>query len=602
MNQTNLRILQLNVMKSRSVMEALINDEEIGRCDILLIQEPPLSAYQTHVNHRLWHRYEPTSDEENTRKRSLIYVNKRISTSAHRQIECIHPDVTAAKLWTENSQMLLFSVYIQPVDYHHLYEVQSMQSTLDKIESTIGRHAEHATSIRPTTQVLAGDFNRHHPAWSNGPVYERVMVHAGELINFIHAHALQWCLARGHATYWSHNRPGQRSTIDLTLTNEQQRLVKCELHHDAFGSDHRATVSEWRMELEQRPETPARKAYDRANWPNIGTEIQTKLHYEEPIESRQQLDEVVAELTTRVQEVIDRHVPMTRPSPYAKRWFTPELKVQQVEVNKARRTWQERCASHGRTDPTAMQLFTDMHSKRRQWTRTIEKAKASHWREFLDKASSRTVWKATPYLKRQDNYACIPALRVGDDDYVDNAGKAQALLECFFPTTVQPMPEMVVAPEEISWEPITEQEVAGALNRAKKNTAPGQDGLPTLVWRELWPFVSTRITQIFSASVSLGYYPAQWKTAKIVVLRKPGKDDYTTPKAYRPISLLNTLGKLLEAVMARRLSYYAESYQLLPDTQFGGRPGRTTEQALLVLANSVDQTILPNNGQSGRAG
>lgn len=97
--------------------------------------------------------------------------------------------------------MLLFSVYIQPVDYHHLYEVQSIQSTLDKIESAIERHMEHATPTQTTTLVLAGDFNRHHPTWSNDPVYERVMVHAGELINFMHAHALQWCLARGQATY-----------------------------------------------------------------------------------------------------------------------------------------------------------------------------------------------------------------------------------------------------------------------------------------------------------------------------------------------------------------------------------------------------------------
>ena len=52
----------------------------------------------------------------------------------------------------------------------------------------------------------------------------------------------------------------------------------------------------------------------------------------------------------------------------------------------------------------------------------------------------------------------------------------------------------------------------------------------------------------------------------IVVLRKPGKGDYTVPGAYRPISLLNTLGKLLEAVMAKRLSYYVEKYGLLPNT------------------------------------
>lgn len=73
------------------------------------------------------------------------------------------------------------------------------------------------------------------------------------------------------------------------------------------------------------------------------------------------------------------------------------------------------------------------------------------------------------------------------------------------------------------------------------------------------------------------------------MLRKSGKPDYTIPGAYRPISLLNPLGKLLEAVVARRLSYLAESSGLLPDTQYGGRPGRTTEQALLVLSNAIDR-------------
>jgi hypothetical protein len=73
-----------------------------------------------------------------------------------------------------------------------------------------------------------------------------------------------------------------------------------------------------------------------------------------------------------------------------------------------------------------------------------------------------------------------------------------------------------------------------------------------------------------------------------VVLRKPRKPDYSIPRAYRPISLLNILGKLLKAVIARRLSYLTEKNGLLPDIQFRGRPGRTTEQALLVLSNAID--------------
>jgi hypothetical protein len=124
---------------------------------------------------------------------------------------------------------------------------------------------------------------------------------------------------------------------------------------------------------------------------------------------------------------------------------------------------------------------------------------------------------------------------------------------------------------------------------SKKLHSTGEDSLPTLVWKHLWKFLKQVITKIFTASVKLGHHPRRWRGAKIVVLRKPGKPDYSIPGAYRPISLLNTLGKLLEAAMARRLSYLAEKHGLLPDSQFGGRPGKTTEQALLVLSSAIDQ-------------
>lgn len=45
----------------------------------------------------------------------------------------------------------------------------------------------------------------------------------------------------------------------------------------------------------------------------------------------------------------------------------------------------------------------------------------------------------------------------------------------------------------------------------------------------------------------------------------------------------------MKTVVARRLSFFAEHHGLLPDTRFGGRPGRTIEKALLVLANAIDR-------------
>lgn len=101
--------------------------------------------------------------------------------------------------------------------------------------------------------------------------------------------------------------------------------------------------------------------------------------------------------------------------------------------------------------------------------------------------------------------------------------------------------------------------------------------MPNVVWKEVWPVLKVWIHTIFKASVRLGIVPTAWKVARILPLRKPNKPGYTVPKAYRPISLLSTLAKILELVIARRLSYWAETYDLLPAYQFGARPRRSCE-------------------------
>jgi hypothetical protein len=87
----------------------------------------------------------------------------------------------------------------------------------------------------------------------------------------------------------------------------------------------------------------------------------------------------------------------------------------------------------------------------------------------------------------------------------------------------------------------------------------------------------------------LRHVPKQWKTARIITLRKPGKADYTLQKAFRPISLLLMISKGLEAVVATRLSYMTEKYNLLPVSHIGARPRRSAEQALNVLVEKIYQ-------------
>ena len=58
-------------------------------------------------------------------------------------------------------------------------------------------------------------------------------------------------------------------------------------------------------------------------------------------------------------------------------------------------------------------------------------------------------------------------------------------------------------------------------------------------------------------------------------------------KAYRPIALENTLEKVLESVIAELITYFAETNHLLPRNHYSARPGKSTEDVMLVLTENI---------------
>ena len=74
--------------------------------------------------------------------------------------------------------------------------------------------------------------------------------------------------------------------------------------------------------------------------------------------------------------------------------------------------------------------------------------------------------------------------------------------------------------------------------------------------------------------------PAKLRNIHQVVLPKPGRASYEIPNSYRPIALIETIAKVLSTIITEDLSYECETNNLLPDLQFGGRPGRSTTDAL----------------------
>ena len=106
--------------------------------------------------------------------------------------------------------------------------------------------------------------------------------------------------------------------------------------------------------------------------------------------------------------------------------------------------------------------------------------------------------------------------------------------------------------------------------------------------RWAWAVDPTPIYLLISRCANTGYHPSIWRKTVAVALRKPKKPDYSNPRAYRLIQLEECLGKVLESVIARRLSHMIHEHKLVPANQFGGRPGSSTVDAALAFTHDIE--------------
>ena len=139
------------------------------------------------------------------------------------------------------------------------------------------------------------------------------------------------------------------------------------------------------------------------------------------------------------------------------------------------------------------------------------------------------------------------------------------------------------------WVSFSMLEMSEALKACSNVSAPGPDHI---TWRYLKSILAddicaSGILSLANSCITLRHWPQHFKESVSVIIPKPGKPAYDTPKALRHIVLLNTLGKLIEKMIARRLQFDAIKHSVLHPNQLGGIAQRSTEDAGLFLTHLV---------------
>ena len=120
-----------------------------------------------------------------------------------------------------------------------------------------------------------------------------------------------------------------------------------------------------------------------------------------------------------------------------------------------------------------------------------------------------------------------------------------------------------------TWTPFSKEEFRSTIANCNNSSILEPD---KLLWSHLKAIVKDNdcLSTIINICINCGFWPSHFKRFTMVVIPKPNKALYDSSKSFRPIVLLNTLGKLIEKVISKRLQFLMASNNFLHLSQLGG--------------------------------
>ena len=625
LNTRPIHVFQNNVNRSSPITHAILNDHVLSK-DIILIQEPWTGFIGTGKSDTCsdgtpifgmphqssWNAFLPTqiSVDRSSNPRVAAYVNRRLKNcqiSVRADISS-HRDILILELRSRKRSLLIVNLYN---DDHN--------TAVDAL------YALHLPGDVPT--IITGDFNLHHPLWSIEDPAPRSTGKASDLVEWMESNAFHLCNSQGEVTFQRpHRNSLQSSVLDLTWINDAALSLGClkdwtvspDLH---TSSDHLPIT--WTSYLASEipapsiPDTPVFQYVDEmANeWTQaflgelsnrmppgtglpdetervtFGRESRTPSPDADPAVLINKCKKQVSNIMEAMSAASSRTLKIRTFHPKASPWYTDEVAEVVAETKRARTSMK---AFSGAPDQQVH--LRQYRLAARKLKRVIRKAKRDWAMAFAGQVSRQDVWKLTAWYKGIRKTG-TPTLKdpISGRDAVSLDDKKALFSDTFFP----PPPfledeadflKTPLAPRDDTrcLEPLSLREVEAAIRSCANDTAPGITGVPYRAIK--WAWRSPARTYIFNALATClqsGFHAPQWKSSITVVIPKPGKPSYSTPRAYRPIQLLECLGKIMEKIVASRLMFDISKYNLVPHEQFGGRRASSCTDAALSLTHDI---------------
>lgn len=432
---------------------------------------------------------------------------------------------------------------------------------------------------QPGPFVLAGDWNAKSQTWNNvqqnfkGIDVKGICENKNIEIHF-----------PDHPTLCPDNKKGQLSVVDFVLSKNVFEISKPEVIFD-LSSDHRPITFTVRASL-AFPLAKKVKNFLKADWKKFRNLIEVDINSDryKNSNSNQEIDLKIENYKKVILDAADKAIPSVKPSQF-RYPFSQAIDDLRKERNNIRRAFKKQHLFYQRNQVNCLnkrirELTDEMKSE--SWKKKLSSLSTEDL-SFYDFAKNLKRKKITSPLKNSD----------GELVYSDME-KANLIAEAFHSShvitnattnksaDVEANKNMILNlhvdfPDNCK---ITAKELQDLIKIIKIKKAAGYDEITNRLVKNLPESLIERIAFLFNDCLRLGYFPRDWKVAKVIALDKPGKDP-TIPSNKRPISLLPVLGKLFEKTILTRMSDFENDNKIIINQQFGFRHQHSTTQQLM---------------------
>lgn len=427
-----------------------------------------------------------------------------------------------------------------------------------------------------TRFISGGDFNAKHYQWGS-----RLCTPRGRILQTVTTEKHYNTVSTGKPTYWPTDLLKIPDCIDIFITNGIAITNMMVDENFDLCYDHSPVILTLSSSIMLKTKAPQLHTH-LTNWDEFRETLDKNLSLNVSLKSNEDIENAVEILTTTTQNTAWNATPTVQAQPTKQRYL-PEVIMDKIsQKRRLRKIWQTR------RYPEEKRRYNNAC---RELKKLISDYKNEAFARYLEgltatEATDYSLWKATKRLKQPQQ--TIPPIRRNDGSwaksdsekaevFVEHLGKVFQPDEAISATERDEIQNLLDVPLQLSL-PIkyfSVNEVRKMIEGLKDKKSPGYDLITGRVLKELPHKGTTLITYIFNAILRIGYFPAQWKTAKIILILKPGKPAYEVT-SYRPISLLPILSKLFEKLLMKRLMPILHETKIIPEHQFGFRKQHST--------------------------